>query len=72
MRLTRVETVAEFTNIEPTASANSEDRISLFPEVKEFALLRISITEHSSISVRIKKRSTGSITFITSLYMSVF
>ena len=65
MGLTREETVVEFSNIEPIVPTNSEDRTSLLPEVKEFALVRRSITaEHTSISVRIKEQSIGRFTFI--------
>ena len=65
MELTREEIVVEFANIEPIAPTNSEDRTSLFPEVKEFALVRRSITaKHPSISVRIKEKSIGRFTFI--------
>ena len=72
MGLTREETSVEFTNIESTTLRNSEHRTSLLPEVKEFALGYRNITaEYTSISARIKEKSTGGFTFINTICKSV-
>ncbi|ODV71307.1 uncharacterized protein CYBJADRAFT_175239 [Cyberlindnera jadinii NRRL Y-1542] len=67
MGITSEETIIEFASIEPAVPTNSEHCTSLLLEVKEFALAR-----HTSISVRIKERYTGCLTFINSLYRSAF
>ena len=73
MGLTRDETNVEFTNIEPTAPTNSEDHTSLFPEVKEFALVRRSIAaEDTPISICTKESPTGCFTFINTMCKSFF
>ena len=70
---TREEIVVEFTNIEPTAPTNSEDHTSLFPEVKEFALVRRSIAaEDTPISICTKESPTGCFTFINTMCKSFF
>ncbi|CEP21774.1 unnamed protein product [Cyberlindnera jadinii] len=71
MGLTIEETIVEVANVEPTTPTNSEDRTSLLPEVKEFALVRRSNNSRTCFNFSVEERSTGRFTFIDSLCKSV-